>query len=234
MRTSGSTNIRSNVAFLAAGSAIATILLLAALHALSPEFDPSWRVVSEYANGSYGWILSLMFCAWALSNWALAFELWPEVKTRAGRIGLCLLLMSGIGEAMASVFDINNHPLHEIAGAIGVLAMPIAATLISGSLSRAQHSAKAKRSLLWTSHLISISLTLFIVSMIILVVTFHHAGGHMGPHLKQLPPGVIAINGWANRLYLVACCVWVITVAGRRESSLRPLPCPDASLFQRS
>src|SRR5579872_1548392 len=123
MRTSGSTNIRSNVAFLAAGSAIATILLLAALHALSPEFDPSWRVVSEYANGSYGWILSLMFCAWALSNWALAFELWPEVKTRAGRIGLCLLLMSGIGEAMASVFDINNHPLHEIAGAIGVLAM---------------------------------------------------------------------------------------------------------------
>ena len=33
----------------------ATILLLAALHVLSPEFDPSWRTVSEYAFGHYGW-----------------------------------------------------------------------------------------------------------------------------------------------------------------------------------
>jgi hypothetical protein len=29
----------------------ATIFLLIALHVLSPEFSPSWRVISEYAFG---------------------------------------------------------------------------------------------------------------------------------------------------------------------------------------
>lgn len=204
-------NLSTPAARIAAGSAIATILLLASLHALSPEFDPSWRVVSEYANGKYGWVLSFMFGAWALSNWALAFAAWPQVETRMGRIGLCLLLASGVGEAMASIFDIS-HPLHDLAGAIGVPTMPVAALLISGSLRRAQPWLAARKSLLWTSHLIWISLVLFAATIVILVVTLHHAGGHLGPHVTQLPPGVIALDGWANRLYVVTCCVWAITV----------------------
>ncbi len=40
------------------------LLFLASLHILSPEFDPSWRMVSEYANGDYGSVLSAMFMAW--------------------------------------------------------------------------------------------------------------------------------------------------------------------------
>ena len=48
---------------LALGAAVATLLLLASLHVLSPAFDPSFRMVSEYALGQYGWVLSLMFLA---------------------------------------------------------------------------------------------------------------------------------------------------------------------------
>ena len=59
---------------LSLAAAIATLLTLAVLHLLSPEFDPSWRMVSEYANGGYGWVLSLMFASWAVSSWALAFS----------------------------------------------------------------------------------------------------------------------------------------------------------------
>jgi hypothetical protein len=55
-------------AWLAMIMTAATILLLAALHVLSPEFDPSWRMVSEYALGHYGWVLSLMFLSWAISS----------------------------------------------------------------------------------------------------------------------------------------------------------------------
>ena len=43
---------------LSIAAAGACLLLLASLHVLSPEFDPSFRVVSEYANGQYGWVLS--------------------------------------------------------------------------------------------------------------------------------------------------------------------------------
>src|SRR5215216_2200906 len=73
-----------------------TLVFLGALHILSPEFDPSWRMVSEYALGNYGWILSLMFIAWAVSSWALAFTIWSHVGTRAGKIGLIFLVAAGV------------------------------------------------------------------------------------------------------------------------------------------
>ena len=43
-------------AWLAILATVATLLLLATLHVLSPEFSPSWRVVSEYAFGHYAWV----------------------------------------------------------------------------------------------------------------------------------------------------------------------------------
>src|SRR6266536_807487 len=73
---------------LSIAAAAAVLLLLASLHVLSPEFDPSWRVVSEYANGRYGWVLSLMFAAWAVSSWALVFTIRSQVTTRAGKLGV--------------------------------------------------------------------------------------------------------------------------------------------------
>ena len=126
-------------------AAAATLVFLAALHVLSPEFDPSWRMVSEYALGNYGWVLSLMFVAWAISSWALVITIWSQVGTIAGKIGLVFLTAAGVGEAMASVFDIN-HPLHSLAAMIGFLSLPVAALLISVSLGRTQAWSAAKNS----------------------------------------------------------------------------------------
>src|SRR5579863_6258563 len=112
--------ISAPAARLAIAAAASTILLLTSLHVLSPEFDPSWRVVSEYANGKYGWVLSLMFVAWAVSTWALAFAIWAQLQTIAGKLGLGFLVVAGLGEAMASVFDIN-HPLHGLSGILGII-----------------------------------------------------------------------------------------------------------------
>jgi hypothetical protein len=46
-----SSKIVAPAAWLAVVLTVATIFLLASLHILSPEFDPSWRMVSEYAFG---------------------------------------------------------------------------------------------------------------------------------------------------------------------------------------
>jgi hypothetical protein len=204
---------------LALGSALTALLALAALHVLSPEFDPSWRVVSEYANGHYAWVLSFMFVAWALSSWALAVALWPEVRTLSGRIGLSLLVISGLGEAMAAVFDINHHPGHDLAGGLGVPTSAIAAVLITRSLIDKQPWRATKKLLLWTAHLIWISLLLLIATMVLLVAGLHHAGAHMSGHMTHLPAGVIGLDGWANRLYVLASCAWVMVVAGIREKN---------------
>jgi len=192
----------------------AVLLSLASLHLLSPEFDPSWRMVSEYANGQYGWVLSLMFIAWAISSWALAFAIWSQVGTRAGQIGLVFLIAAGIGEAMASVFDIN-HPLHGLAALIGIGSLPVAALSISVSLGRTEAWFAARKLLLWTANLTWLSILLMAVAFAVLILTYTRAGGDMtaGAAVTALPPGVIAFVGWANRLLIFAYCAWVATVA---------------------
>ena len=209
-----STTISKPAAYFAIVLAVATLSFLASLHILSPEFDPSWRMVSEYANGEYGWVLSLMFAAWAISSWVLAFAIWSQVGTRAGKIGLFFLVAAGIGEAMASVFDIN-HSLHGLAGMIGIGSLPIAAMLISVSLVRTQAWIPTKKSLLWIANLTWISVVLLIVSFIVMIVTYIQSGGDMNTTEvpTSLPTGVIALVGWTNRFLILAYCVWVSTVA---------------------
>jgi hypothetical membrane protein len=197
--------------------ATATALLLASLHLLSPEFDPRWRMVSEYANGHYGWVLSLMFACWAVSSWSLALAIRSQVETRAGRIGLVLLVVAGLGEAGASVFDLNN-PLHDPAGALGIPCLPVAAMLISVSLGRTQPWSNARRVLLLTANLTWVSLVLLVVTFIVMIATYIHAGGDVttaSSKLPALPSGVIALVGLTNRLLVLVYCLWVAVVAGQ-------------------
>ena len=58
---------------------VGAVVLLAALHILSPEFSPSWRMISEYAFGHYGWVLSLMFLCSGVSCWALVLAIHSEI-----------------------------------------------------------------------------------------------------------------------------------------------------------
>lgn len=205
----------------AIAAAITVLLLLAGLHVLSPEFDPSWRMVSEYANGNYRAVLSLMFASWALSSWALAYAIWPHACARAGRVGVVFLVTAGVGEAMASVFDIK-HPLHGLSALIGIPSLSIAAMLISVSLGRSVGWRFARRSLLWSANLTWISIVLMAVAFATLITTFKAAGGDMnaGTAITTLPEGVIAVVGWANRFLVVAYCAW-ISIAGWHTIALR-------------
>ena len=76
---------------------VVALLALVALHVASPELAPSWRMVSEYANGRHGWLLSVFFATWAIGTWALAASLVPLATTTLGRVGLAFLVLAGIG-----------------------------------------------------------------------------------------------------------------------------------------
>jgi len=193
----------------------ATILLLASLHVLSPEFAPSWRMVSEYAFGHYGWVLSLMFLSWAISSWALAVAIWSQVTTKAGKVGLWFLVVAGIGEAMASVFDVTHTAGHSIAGLLGVGGFPVAALLLSAGLGRSQAWRGARRRLLWIANLSWISVILLVATLVLMTIQLAQAsGGHLPQHApKSLPPGVLGLDGWANRLIVLSNCLWVFVTA---------------------
>ena len=213
-------------ALLAIVAALVTLLLLVSLHVLSPEFDPSFRMVSEYALGHYGWVLSLMFLAWGMSSWALALAIWSQVKTKAGKVGWWFLIIAGLGEAMASVFDITHDPGHSIAGMLGIGGFPIAAVLLSVSLGRNQAWRGARSPLLWIANLNWISVVLLGATLILMTVQFVQAtGGHVPQQAPaHLPAGVLGLDGWADRLIVLSNCLWVIVaawqamkLAGRKE-----------------
>jgi Protein of unknown function (DUF998) len=193
----------------------ATILLLVALHILSPEFSPSWRVISEYAFGHYPWVLSLMFLSWGISSWSLVVAIWSQVRTNAGKVGLWFLIIAGIGEAMASVFDITHEVGHGIAGLLGVIGFPIAALLLSVALGRNETWRTARRGLLWIANLSWISVVLLMATLAIMTMQMARInGGHLPKHApKSLPPGVLALDGWADRLIVLSNCAWVLLAA---------------------
>jgi Protein of unknown function (DUF998) len=149
-----------------------------------------------------------------LSALALAYAIRAEATTRASKAGLVLLVLAGVGAASASVFDLNQAILHDLAGLLGVVCLPPAAVLISRTLIKREPWAQARTRVLWTAHLTWITVVLFVVSFIVMAATFAQAlGGLPSAPPKEVPQGVVAIVGWTDRLLVLSAWAWITTVA---------------------
>ena len=126
---------------LSLGAVVTFLVLLAALHLIKPELDPSWHFISEYAIKDYGWLIALAFCSLAFSFIALFFALRSHLQTIVGWIGLALLWVSATGLIIAGIFTtdpITTSPgamttsglLHNLGGTLGI-AIPFAAAFVS-------------------------------------------------------------------------------------------------------
>jgi hypothetical protein len=205
---------RSRIAArLSFNAAALSLVLLAALHVMSPEFDPSWRMVSEYALGDYSWVLALMFLFMAVGSGALFFAIMSHIRTIGGKIGLAFLLAAAVGLAMAAMFD-WKHNLHGLASIIGVPSLPITAMLISVSLIRNQAWLPARRLLLWTANLTWMSLVLMLAT---LFIGLSQNGGQFGPNV---------LVGWPNRFLMLAYGGWLMVAAWHagQTSTIRSNP----------
>jgi hypothetical protein len=138
---STSSQLAARVAFAAAAT---SLLLLAALHVLRPDLDPSWRMVSEYAIGKFGWVQTLVFLLMAASSASLLVAIRSEVRTLWGKIGLVFLVLAAVGFFLGGVFN-AEHPLHMLVFLIGAPGMSLAAGLISVSVARNPAWASARR-----------------------------------------------------------------------------------------
>jgi hypothetical protein len=206
------TTISETAARVSFGAAAAFIALLAALHLLEPEFDPSWRFISEYELGHYGWAMRLAFFSLAVSYIALAIAIHSQLRSLIGRIGLALLLISALGLAMASIFKtdpITTSPaaattsgmLHSIGGSLGI-AMTFSAAIVSWQLARIPAWALARRPLLWTAG-IAVACS---IGFIIYLTTALPSDGTFGP-------GIWA--GGIGRIEILAYSVWLMVAASQ-------------------
>jgi hypothetical protein len=210
----------SKISFVAAwaaiGASVAAFALLVSLHVLSPEFSPAWRMISEYANGRYAWVLSLMFIAYGASALMLAVAIGSQLtpRTRKFHAGVVLLVLSGIAAASAARFDVNQAELHDLAGAVGILCLPLAAMLISPDLAATAGSNGARKLILVVANLTWVSVVLWVASFVVMIATFVHVlGGLPSTPPEELPAGVFAVVGWTNRLMVLSAWGWVVIVA---------------------
>jgi hypothetical protein len=60
-----------------------------------------------------------------------------------------------------------------------------------------------------------ISVVLLIATLAIMTVQMLHMnGGHLPQHApKSLPPGVLGLDGWADRMIVLSNCAWVAVAA---------------------
>lgn len=116
---------------------------------------------------------------------------------------------------MAAAFDIN-HPLHTHAAILGMNGLPIAALIIGITFGRAGRWGSSRRLMLWLSNLPWISVVLMAVAMALFFASLSRAGIVItsgSKPLAELPAGVSAFGGWANRFLIVAYCAWAIAAA---------------------
>lgn len=198
-----------------AGSAI-SLLCLMALHFASPEFKPGWRMISEYALGKHKWVLTTFFYAWGIASITTAVLLWNIVEGTWAHLGAIFVFITGIGAIMGGLFDIK-HKYHGLAFGIGIPFLPVGALLIAYHLIQKPLWNDYKLALLLSGHAVWFSLVLMALSMMLIFSGFKKAGYAMGPNEeppKELPEGVIGLNGYMNR-FLVLCYIgWNVVIAG--------------------
>jgi hypothetical protein len=191
----------------------AFLALLALLHVLKPELDPSWRMVSEYEIGRHGWVMRLAFLFLAVGTAAIVPAVRRDVTDRAGRVGLVFLAVSVVGMAMGGIFVSDpitaakdelttRGNLHGVGTMLGIPGFVIASVLIGRSLRRNPRWADARRAVAWSTRLVWLSVLAFVASMAVMYDGEFDAD---------------VVIGWQNRLAVVAFAVWVVTIGRRAE-----------------
>ena len=194
---------------------VLSLLCLLTLHFVSPEFKPSWRMISEYALGKYKWLITAFFYLWGIASIILSTLLWSEVSSTWGKIGVILVLISGIGAFMGGLFDLK-HKNHGLSFMLGTPTLPIGALIICYHLMSMDKWQNYEKPIFYSTHSLWISFILMALSMVVLMSGYKKTGLPMGPGVeppKALPKGVIGVNGYFNRLLVLCYILWLVVMA---------------------
>jgi hypothetical membrane protein len=107
-----------------------------ALHFLEPEYDPRFHFMSDYAWGAYGWLMTTTFFVLGLAVLTVAVGVRNvHQSSRSARVGFGLLVVGALFVCLAGIF--RGFPLHDVAGAVGIPSLVMAALLLSWSFRNA-------------------------------------------------------------------------------------------------
>lgn len=173
--------------------------LVAVLHVLEPEYDPSWRMISEYSVGRFGWVMRLAFVTMAISPAATCVALWPFGG--AWTIGLAAVALGALGAAFIDADPIMTPraqatPVgraHTVLGIILLAGFPPAALFAGVGVATA---------LGWVLAIASIVPLAGLVWFLSAAAPARGQGG--SPEIRI---------GWPDRFCLLAYLAWVVLAA---------------------
>jgi len=196
----------ANAARVSIVSGVLFVLLLGSLHLLEPEFNPSWRFLSEYELGKFGWLMRLAFLALATSLASAGLAILSQARTAVGYIGIAGLGIAAVGIVIAAIFRIDPATTRGAATFSGRMHVfgasldytPVAALFASLSLARNIAWRPIRKWLYITVGITWVALAAFMATL---------------PYDGKIGPGVLA--GLFGRILLVSYLGWLVTVGIR-------------------
>lgn len=187
----------------ALGAIALAIGLVGLLHFLEPEFDPAWRMLSEYSMGRYGGLMRVAFIAAGTGVIAIAVAL-PE-SAWPWDLGLVIVAVGPLGAAFIDTDPITTprtlmskrSNVHAALGSLFILGFPAAATV--AGLAAAGDAAVGPL-LAWLSAAPWVALGWFLGA----TIRYAQPDG-VGSPLVRI--------GWPNRVSMLVYLGWVATAA---------------------
>lgn len=210
LATTAASSSRTLSAVAMAG-ALLFVVLLAVLHVLRTDLSPTWHVISEYANGPHGWLMTIAFSAMAVSCAATVLALLPFADGWGMWIGLGLVAIAAIGLGMAALFpaDIVQDPMppatwtgnmHALASMLGNPTLMIGMIVLAYALPGQASWQGSGAMLQILAHLAWVSFVAMMVGMFVF--------------LPQGTNGLAALVGLGNRLLVIAYAAWLVAANG--------------------
>ena len=186
-------------------------VLLIILIFLRPEIHTYSNTISEWAIGTFGWLMQVAFFCSALSYLFLFLSIKRYVHGRWGKIGLTLLFICFIGTVGVGLFVTDPYPpdftitttlIHIISGGLAMILLPFAALFINRNLMKNELWKGAKNILRWTTFLPLLAFIGFIVHYTLFVAP-----------LGENAVGENVPIGYPPRIMFLSYHIWLIILA---------------------
>ena len=177
-----------------------SVLALLLLHVLRPDYAPAHHMISDYAVGPYGWVMTIWFLAMSCGCLMLLLGLVRSgPNTIAARIATLLLGVASIGLVVSAIFPTDVQPpstrtgeIHDMSFLVNIVSILLAIVLLSVNFGSQPRWRPYRRTALTLAGLIALAAVLQFLTL------------HKG-----------APYGLANRLFVTVLLAWLLATSIR-------------------
>jgi len=193
------------------------VVCLLLLHVTQPDLHPASRMLSEYALGRGGALMTLAFFAMAAVFLLLCIALRAQLHGIWGALGQLALLLAAVGSAMGGLFPMDpvgtppdrftsTGKLHGLAFMLGGPGALLSATFVNLALARQPSWQAARLDLQWTGAMVWGVYIAFSVAVVLLM-----KGNKLAANWA----------GWFNRALVLSWMIWAVVLVRAVLKSLR-------------